>query len=298
MLRRLTGRLSYSNVMSTIAVFAVLAGGTAYAANTIGSSDIIDGEVKSVDIGDGEVKSADVKDESLTTFDISTMLGADVVDGTLTGADVQNESLTSADIQNNSLGNGDFLTGSVDGRVATDNSLTGADIQNGQIGQVDLADGAVNSAKTADNSLTGNDINESTLAMPPSTTVGFVSSNGPPVQLGATLQKILARNLPAGNYAIVATANLRSHSPCFATCDNYYDASCELRDTANNFLGGAKDRRLFHDISSVVWRSLSMNGGAQIPAGGGQVSLWCNSQNGSDAFEYGQMMIIRADGFF
>ena len=47
MLPRLLQRLSYANVMSTLAVFAVLAGGTAYAANTIGSSDIIDGQVKS-----------------------------------------------------------------------------------------------------------------------------------------------------------------------------------------------------------------------------------------------------------
>src|SRR4051812_5052216 len=81
-------RLSYANVVSTIAVFGVLTGGTAYAASTIGSSDIIDGQVKSVDIGNGEVNSADVKDQSLTTFDVSTFLGADIVDGSLTSADV------------------------------------------------------------------------------------------------------------------------------------------------------------------------------------------------------------------
>ena len=88
MLRKLRSRLTYANVMSSIAVFGVLAGGTAYAANTIGSSDIIDGQVKSVDIGDNEVNSADVKDQSLNTFDVSTFLGVDVVDGTLTSADV------------------------------------------------------------------------------------------------------------------------------------------------------------------------------------------------------------------
>jgi hypothetical protein len=51
-------------------------GGTgAYAANTVFSTDIVD----------GQVNSADVKDQSLTTFDVSTFLGADVVDGTLAG---------------------------------------------------------------------------------------------------------------------------------------------------------------------------------------------------------------------
>ncbi len=99
MLRKLSRRLTYANVMSTFAAVGVLAGGTAYAANTIASTDIIDGQVKSVDVGDAEIKSADVKDESLTTFDVSTFLGADVVDSSLTGADIRNGSLTATDIR-------------------------------------------------------------------------------------------------------------------------------------------------------------------------------------------------------
>ncbi len=93
MLRRLRSRLTYANVMSTIAVFVALATGTAYAANTVFSTDIVDGQVKSVDVGNGEILSADVKDQSLTTFDVSTFLGADVVDNTLTGADVDESTL-------------------------------------------------------------------------------------------------------------------------------------------------------------------------------------------------------------
>jgi hypothetical protein len=92
-LRRLRSRLTYANVMSTIAVFGVLAGGSAYAANTIGSTDIID----------GQVNSADVKDQSLTTFDVSTFLGADIVDGTITGADLASNSITRDQVSNNTL---------------------------------------------------------------------------------------------------------------------------------------------------------------------------------------------------
>ena len=77
----------------SLALFVALGGTSAYAANTVGSSDIIDGEVKSVDIGNGEIKSADVKDQSLTTFDVSTFLGADIVDGSLTGADISDNSI-------------------------------------------------------------------------------------------------------------------------------------------------------------------------------------------------------------
>jgi hypothetical protein len=41
-----------------------------------------------------------------------------------------------------------------------------------------------------------------------------------------------------------------------------------------------------------------MNGGAQVPAGGGDVSLWCSSQFGSnERVEYAQMMLVQVGGF-
>jgi hypothetical protein len=60
-----------------LALFLVIAGGTAYAANTIGSSDIINGQVKSADIGTGQVQSIDVKNEGLTGADIADQGGVD-----------------------------------------------------------------------------------------------------------------------------------------------------------------------------------------------------------------------------
>jgi hypothetical protein len=100
-----------------MALFVAL-GGTAYAVNTVGSSDIIDGQVKSVDVGDNEIGSADVKDNSLNTFDVHSFLGVDVVDGTLTGADIGNFSLTDADVATNTL----------TGAVIANDTLSGADI--------------------------------------------------------------------------------------------------------------------------------------------------------------------------
>jgi hypothetical protein len=87
MLGKLQSRLTYANVMATLGVFIAL-GGTAYAVNTVGSADIIDGEVKSVDIGNNEIGSNDVKDNSINTFDVHSFLGVDVVDGSLTAKDV------------------------------------------------------------------------------------------------------------------------------------------------------------------------------------------------------------------
>ena len=97
MLRTLRPRSIY-DVMAAIGCFAALATGSAYAANTVFSSDIVDGEVKSVDIGNNEIGSADVKDNSINTFDVHSFLGVDVVDGTLKDEDVGSATRTSVDV--------------------------------------------------------------------------------------------------------------------------------------------------------------------------------------------------------
>ena len=54
-----------------------VAGGTAYAANTVFSSDIVNGQVKSADIGTGQVQSIDVGADALTGADIADKSGVD-----------------------------------------------------------------------------------------------------------------------------------------------------------------------------------------------------------------------------
>ena len=59
--------------------------------------------------------------------------------GGLVAADLRPNSVGSSEVTNFSLGNGDFLTGSVDTRVATNNSLTGGDVKEASLGQVPSA---------------------------------------------------------------------------------------------------------------------------------------------------------------
>jgi hypothetical protein len=75
--------------MSTLALVLALGGGVAYAANTVFSSDIVNGEVKSVDIGTGQVQSVDVTNEGLT--------GADIANNSLKGADIAEPTLDNID---------------------------------------------------------------------------------------------------------------------------------------------------------------------------------------------------------
>ena len=274
MLRKLLGRLTYANVMSTIAVFGVVAGGTAYAANTVFSADIVDGEVKASDIGTNAVDSARVRDNTLNTFDVHSFLGVDVVDGSLTGADISDNTIGVNDIGSQ--------------QVASDEVL------NDSLLQSDIRAGAVTGDEVLDNSLTGTDINESALSMPPTTTTTFASAVGQ-LDFNNVLGQWGRKDLPAGSYSVVATVHLWVGGP--SAGDRVGTAYCELRNSAGGFMGGATDRRVVPEDDRID-RSLTINGGVQVPAGGGDVSLWCRSQFGNDEHIESQLMITRLDGFF
>jgi hypothetical protein len=99
-------RLSYANVMATIALFVAL-GGSSYAAISITGKD--------------------VKDATLT--------GLDVKNRSLTGADVKNNSLTGADLKPSSVGGSDIRPDAVNSDDVEDGSLLADDFRRGQLPQ-------------------------------------------------------------------------------------------------------------------------------------------------------------------
>lgn len=60
-------RFTRSTGVAVTLIVVVLLSGTAYAANTIRSSDIVDGQVKSRDIGKGAVKTSDIRGGAVTS---------------------------------------------------------------------------------------------------------------------------------------------------------------------------------------------------------------------------------------
>jgi hypothetical protein len=103
-------------VVATLCLFLLL-GGTAVAVdgslpgqNTVGSADIINGEVKNTDLGpdsvssgritDGQVKNTDLGPNAVSSNSIADggVKGIDIGSGQVTGADVGNDSLTANDI--------------------------------------------------------------------------------------------------------------------------------------------------------------------------------------------------------
>jgi hypothetical protein len=90
MFRRLRPRLTYANIVSTLCLFIVL-GGTAYAAATIGSAQVIDESLQSVDLkNNAAVRSADVVNDNVANGGLA---GLDIRANTVTGADVDESSL-------------------------------------------------------------------------------------------------------------------------------------------------------------------------------------------------------------
>ncbi len=89
-----------SNVIAYVALFFALATGSAYAANTVFSTDIVDGEVKEADLATNAVTSQKLKNAGITAADLraDSVSGAKVADNSLTGADIDESTLAATDL--------------------------------------------------------------------------------------------------------------------------------------------------------------------------------------------------------
>jgi hypothetical protein len=145
MLAKLRPRSVY-DVMAALALFLVVAGGTAYAADTIFSSDIVNGEVKEVDIGTAAVREDEIGQAAVTASELKNdaVTSAKVLNETLVGADVKDNALKGADIDESTLS-------------GIGGGLAGGDLT-GSYPNPTIASNAVGSAEVADETLTKTDI--------------------------------------------------------------------------------------------------------------------------------------------
>jgi len=78
-MRGLRDRLSYANVVATLALFLAL-GGTSYAVLHVGSRDVVDNSLRSRDIQNDTLRSRDIRDKTLRARDVrQDSLGPGVV---------------------------------------------------------------------------------------------------------------------------------------------------------------------------------------------------------------------------
>jgi hypothetical protein len=185
-----------SNIVGYVALFLVLAGGTAYAThpggvNTISTDDIIDQEVRTADIRQGAVHNEDIDGGAVNSIKVA--------DQTLTTTDVADQTLTKADLGLNSVGSFEL-----DG-----NAFRPEDIKaqySGFSKAYGIPPNAIQSDEISDGTVTPADLAE--------------EAKGPPAfQTGAFNTGIICNNgctegsltLPPGFYAIFANIRLLQH---------------------------------------------------------------------------------------
>jgi hypothetical protein len=126
MLARLRLHLTFANVCSFLALFVALSTGAAYAANTVFSTDIVNGEVKTDDLSNatppGELGPQGITGEKIETGAITAAKiasgavdGSKIADGGVTGADVAGDAITGAKVANDSLTLADLRGADVSG---------------------------------------------------------------------------------------------------------------------------------------------------------------------------------------
>jgi hypothetical protein len=106
------------------------------------------------------------------------------------------------------------------------------------------------------------------------------------------LRVVASKQLPGGSWAVVATVNTIGGD---TSGHDGIDVACELRNGAN-VIGGASDRRP-REAGETDRRTLTMVGGAQVPEGGGDVSVLCRV-NGPQNIESCTMMMFQVGNFF
>ena len=133
-MKQIRKRLTYANVMSSIAVFVVLGGGAIAATqlpkNSVGSKQIKKNAVKTPKIANNAVNGAKIADGSVT--------GAEIGDGTVATGELAASAVTADKLADNAV---------TTNKIAND-AVTGAKVNEATLGQVPSANTA-NSANTA-----------------------------------------------------------------------------------------------------------------------------------------------------
>jgi hypothetical protein len=106
--------------MGALALFLVIAGGTAYAANTVGSSDIIDDSILSADIKTNNVRADDIQGNSVSSSKLDS--------GAVQSIDVRDDTLAAIDMAANSVGTSELAAGAVTSSKVVNGTLIGDDI--------------------------------------------------------------------------------------------------------------------------------------------------------------------------
>lgn len=134
-MNRLRSKLTYSNVISTVCLFLLVGGGTAFAAGHLAKNSV----------GSKQLKA-------------NAVTAAKLKDGAVTGAKIKAGAVEGSKLASGAVGGSNLANGAVDG-----SKLAG-----GAVGSSNIAGGAVTDEKIAAGTITGDKVNVGTLPTVPS----------------------------------------------------------------------------------------------------------------------------------
>lgn len=150
-MKHIRKRLTYANVMSTIAVFLVLGGGAALAAGKLGKNS---------------VGTKQLKNNSVTT------------------AKIKNEAVTEAKLAGNAVSSAKLANGAVIGGKVAEGAISTGNLANKAVTEAKLADKAVSAGKLADGAVTSSKIGNGAVIASKLGTIN-VRENTEPVAAGS-----------------------------------------------------------------------------------------------------------------
>jgi len=143
-------RLSYANVMSSLAVFLVLTGATAFAAaqlakNSVGAKQLKKNAVRTAKIKNAAVTTDKIADGAVIAAKLAdgSVLTAKIVDGAVTSAKLAGSSVTAAKLADNAVTTGKIADLAVTTGKIGNEAVTGPKVNEATLGEVPLAANAL-----------------------------------------------------------------------------------------------------------------------------------------------------------
>jgi hypothetical protein len=249
-------RLTYANVMSSLAVFLVVAGGSALAANQLAKNSVGTKQLKNNAVTTAKIKN-------------SAVSGGKIANGAVTGSKLGAGAVGAANLGANSITGAAIADGAVSGTKIADGAVGGAKIANGAVSGTKIGAGAVGTGNLADGAVTREKLapGERSEVLEFKETPSTSELAHPIAEPGT---KIMTASLPAGQWVVNADVSLiytieAESAAVMGTECTLADDGTTIGEAADTYRPG-----LFFTSGSV-----SMNGVSD----GGTITILCKSFN-------------------
>ena len=248
-------RPSHPTIVSYLALFIALGGTSAYAAKTVFSTDIVDGEVKNADLSVNSVGSQKIIDGTIAAADMAagSVTGDKLASAAVTGPKLDVGAVTSTKVYDETLGRFDIGPDAVTASELAPSAVTGTEILNGTVSANDL--------------------------QPALVTRGLIAKADNEIFLdGGTFDnhpwyEVLSLSLPAGSYMLAGKATIQMQIGSGR-------GDCELRQ-GNAVLDRATAQSSTGIDDGTTTHTLALLGATTLTRGFA-LKMWCQPTLGYD----------------